>query len=132
MEQNFDSNYDYLFTVCVMGDECVGKTSLIERYTEGTFLNRDKNTPTIGIDFKLKYIRQNGHKILLQLWDSSGHTKYRSVIQHFIARMMGVILILDVTSTDSLARLGEWIEVIKNFAYPETQVNLNLDHLRLT
>lgn len=125
METVFNADYDYLFTMCVLGDELVGKSSLIQRYTEGTFQSVGKSIPTIGIDFKLKYLSRNGHKLLLQLWDSSGKRKYRSVIKHIISRMMGIILVLDVTSTDSLAQLGQWIEVIKKHANPGTQVSKN-------
>ena len=124
MEPLFDANYDYLFTVLVLGGELVGKSSLIQRYMEGTFSYLGDNSPTVGIDFKLKYARKNGHKILLQLWDSSGKMKYRSIITHFISRMMGVILVLDVTSTKSLAEIGEWIEVIRKYANPDVQVRI--------
>ena len=123
METKFDDNYDYLFTMCVVGDQSVGKSSLVQRYTENDFKCLDDIRPTVGIDFKLKYLSKYGHKILLQLWDSSGQKKYRNVINHFIARMMGVILVLDVTSTDSLSQLGHWIEVIRRHTFPETQVS---------
>ena len=122
MNRVFDANYDYLFTVFVLGDECVGKSSLLQRYINGTFPELGETVSTVGIDFNLKYVRRSGHRILLQLWDSSGKLKYRSLIQHFIAKMMGVILVLDVTSTDSLARIGGWIDAIRRDANSETQV----------
>eukprot|EP00795_Rhopilema_esculentum_P005116 gene5116-236_t len=121
MEPPFDNNYDYLFTVCVLGDELVGKSSLIRRYVEGTFSSAPTH-PTVGIDFKLKYLRLNDQKILLQLWDSSGKIKYRNLIQHIFAKVMGIILMLDVTNTKSLAQLGSWIDAIRTFGYPQTQI----------
>ena len=75
----------------------------------------------MGIDSKLKYLSKYGHNILLQLWDSSGPKKYRNVINHFVARMMAVIPVVDVTSTDSLSLIGHQIEVIRRHALPETQ-----------
>ena len=132
MTSVFDTNYEYFFSVFVLGDECVGKSSLIQMYMEGSSQDPEKCPPTIGIDFHLKYVRKNGHQILLQLWDSSGQMKYREVIKHFIARVMGVILVLDVTSTDSLSQIGRWIEVIREHANHETQVRelTNLCSLR--
>ena len=122
-KSRFNDDYDYLFTVLIIGDEAVGKSSLVQRYIEGTFTGT-KGKPTIGIDFSLKYLITNGHKILLQLWDSSGQEKYRNLVKHFFTKMMGIIIVLDITNTKSLSALGGWIEEARKHAHPETQVGL--------
>ena len=43
--------------VICLGDSGVGKTSLIQRYVGGFYL--DSMTPTIGLDFKIKPIVYN-------------------------------------------------------------------------
>lgn len=123
VKSRFNDDYDYLFTVLIIGDEAVGKSSLVQRYIERTFTST-KGKPTIGIDFSLKYLITNGHKILLQLWDSSGQEKYRNLVKHFFTKMMGIIVVLDITSTKSLSALGGWVEEARKHAHPETQVSL--------
>ena len=56
--------------VIVLGDSGVGKTSLIQRFVGGFYL--ESMTPTIGIDFKIKTMTYNNMKINLQIWDTAG------------------------------------------------------------
>ena len=46
----FDANYDYLMKVVIIGDSCVGKSVLMQRYVEGTFPS-EPYISTIGVDF---------------------------------------------------------------------------------
>lgn len=44
-----DSDSDFIFKIVVIGDSNVGKTSIIDRYSNDIFLENRKNT--IGVDF---------------------------------------------------------------------------------
>ena len=48
-------NYDHLVKLLVIGDSGVGKTCLLLRFSEDTWL--ENHISTIGIDFKIKNIR---------------------------------------------------------------------------
>ena len=54
-------SYDHIFKIIVVGDNGVGKSSIIRRFCEGTYLP-DTDT-TIGVDFYLKDIDVKGKKI---------------------------------------------------------------------
>ena len=56
--------------VICLGDSGVGKTSLIQRYVGGFYV--DSMTPTIGLDFKIKQMMHKNLKINLQIWDTAG------------------------------------------------------------
>ena len=56
--------------IICLGDSGVGKTSLIQRYVGGFYL--DSMTPTIGLDFKIKTMNCNDIKANLQIWDTAG------------------------------------------------------------
>lgn len=59
-------NYD-IFNLLIVGDKCVGKTSMTLKYTEN-FYNIDYH-PTIEVDFKAKNLHLNGNKsIQPQIW----------------------------------------------------------------
>ena len=50
--------YDHLLKLLLVGDTAVGKSSLLLRFTDGTF-DTDLQS-TIGVDFKVKLIRVGG------------------------------------------------------------------------
>ncbi|MFX1452419.1 MAG: GTP-binding protein, partial [Promethearchaeota archaeon] len=56
-----------VFKIVVLGEAGVGKTSLVRRYCEGTFLEGYKTT--IGSDFYVKYlVCQDGSPLILSIW----------------------------------------------------------------
>jgi small GTP-binding protein len=65
------------FKVVLVGDQNVGKSSIIGRYIRNEF-DPTKNVqltlsqPTIGIDFISKNIAMEGKVVRLQLWDTAG------------------------------------------------------------
>ena len=54
----------------VIGDSGVGKTSMLVRYCEDCF--QTDYLSTIGVDFKIKRIEQDGNSITLNIWDTAG------------------------------------------------------------
>ncbi|XP_037492851.1 ras-related protein RABC1 isoform X2 [Jatropha curcas] len=59
--------FDYLFKLLMIGDSGVGKSSLLLSFTSDTF---DDLSPTIGVDFKVKYVNIGGKKLKLAIWDT--------------------------------------------------------------
>jgi len=92
---------EYSCKVIVVGDQNTGKTSLIERYTHGTF---DKGyKATIGVDFCLKDIRwNNATNINLQLWDIAGQERYTNLTRMYYKEARGAFVVFDVTKERSL------------------------------
>jgi len=92
---------EYSCKVIVVGDQNTGKTSLIERYTHGTF---DKGyKATIGVDFCLKDILWNeSTKINLQLWDIAGQERYTNLTRMYYKEARGAFVVFDVTKERSL------------------------------
>ena len=58
------------YKIVFVGDQSVGKTSIINRYTKDEFLL--DNQPTVGIDFVSKSIQYDAKTVRLQLWDTAG------------------------------------------------------------
>jgi small GTP-binding protein len=65
-----ESEFDHLLKIILIGDASVGKSSLLLRYIDQTF--EENYICTIGVDFKIKTIEQNGKKLKLQIWDTAG------------------------------------------------------------
>jgi small GTP-binding protein len=65
------------FKVILLGDSSTGKTSIIERFVNNKFEERDNVfisicQPTIGIDFLGKNVTHQSTTCRLQLWDTAG------------------------------------------------------------
>ena len=56
--------------ILIIGESGVGKSSLLLRFTDDQF-DPDQEA-TIGVDFKVKVIDNNGNKVKLAIWDTAG------------------------------------------------------------
>jgi len=61
-------SYDYLFKFIIIGDQKVGKSTLLQRFTDDTFT--EDHEPTVGIEFVIRTIEINGKRVRLQIWDT--------------------------------------------------------------
>ena len=95
--------YDHFFKISIVGDVGVGKTSLINRLAEDSF--SDKYRMTIGVDFKTHLLELDQQRIKLQIWDTAGEERFRSLTQVYYRGSHGVILVYDITSRDSFASI---------------------------
>ena len=67
---------NWIFKVVVAGAGGVGKTALIERYVNGTFVEDHKMT--IGAAFSVKdVVLDTGESVQMQLWDFAGEERFR-------------------------------------------------------
>ena len=64
------ADYDYLFKILLIGDSGVGKSCLLNRFTEDIF--SENYISTIGVDFKIRTLDIDSKTIKLQIWDTAG------------------------------------------------------------
>lgn len=69
-----DESFDYLFKIVLIGDVAVGKTCVVQRFKNGTFI--EKQGTTIGVDFTMKTLIIDGKRIKLQIWDTGGQVGF--------------------------------------------------------
>ena len=65
-----------------LGDQSVGKTSIIHRFKYGQF--EDNYNATIGIDFLASKMFIEDRIITFNLWDTAGQEKFKSLIPSYI------------------------------------------------
>ena len=105
-------DYDKKCKILLIGDSKVGKTCLISRYAIGVF-NEDYIS-TIGFDSRQKEEIINNEKVLVKIFDTAGQERFKSITANYLRNAEGVILVYDLTSTESFENLKFWIESIKN------------------
>ena len=101
------------FKVILIGENSVGKTSLIIRYTTNKF--NPLQLSTIGASFMNKLIKINNDIIIkFEIWDTAGQEKYRSVNRLFYQNAAACILVYDITRKSSFDAIKNfWIKDIK-------------------
>ena len=96
----------------LIGDSGVGKTCLISRFISGQF---DANVnSTNGASYASKKVEfpELGKSLVLDIWDTAGQEKYKSLTKFFYKDAAMVVLVYDITRRESYDNL-------KNFWYKE-------------
>ncbi len=110
MDSNNDS--DVVFKILLLGDSEVGKSCFLMRYSDNVFV--ENYITTIGLDYKLKSVKlDSGKTIKVQLWDTAGQDKYRTIAKNYFKGSHGILLLYDVTKQSSFENIREWIHDIK-------------------
>ena len=101
-----DDNNVYSYKVILIGDSFVGKTSLILRFCKDKY--EDNSLSTVGIDTQKKYIKKNDKKIELQIWDTAGEEKFRSLAKSSCNQMDGIIFVFDLGVKETFKNIKTW------------------------
>ncbi|MHA1696101.1 MAG: Rab family GTPase [Candidatus Helarchaeota archaeon] len=99
-----------IFKIVIIGEAAVGKTSLVKKFCEGSFLEGYKTT--IGSDFYVKNFSIGDTNISLSLWDLAGEHRFKSVLPTFCKGSNGAVICFDLTRRKTYIRLTEWIEFL--------------------
>jgi len=100
------------YKLVFLGDQSVGKTSIITRFMYDTF-DSTYYRPTIGIDFLSKTMYLDGKTVRLQLWDTAGQERFRSLIPSYIRDSSVAVICYDITSRDSFVNTSKWIDDVR-------------------
>ncbi|TGZ73888.1 hypothetical protein CRM22_001252 [Opisthorchis felineus] len=101
--------FDYQFRLIVIGDSMVGKSSFLRTFVEGNFSN--VCDPTVGVDFYSRIVRIRSDKyVKLQLWDTAGQEKFRSIAKSYYRNCVGVFVLFDLTDRETYEHVPSWFE----------------------
>lgn len=95
--------------IVVLGPLYVGKTSIINRYCNGSFM--DKTLSTIGAGFFTNTMMVDDTEVTTMLWDTSGQERFRSVAPSLLRGANGMILVYDLTSIESFEAIDAYMEL---------------------
>ena len=103
---------EFLYKILLLGDSSVGKTCFLMRYTDNTF--QEIHMSTIGLDYKLKNVQLDEGKIVkIQIWDTAGQDRFRSITKNYYKGAHGIILLYDVTNRKTFDNVRDWVEQIR-------------------
>ena len=90
-----------------LGDSDAGKTSLLKKFTNDKFTNN--HIITVGIDIKTKYVQVDGKTIKMNLFDTAGQERFRTMTMQYFNSTNCVMFVYDTSSEESFNSMRYWI-----------------------
>ncbi|KAL3257431.1 hypothetical protein ABHI18_006829 [Aspergillus niger] len=126
LRNELESMYDYLAKVILLGPSGAGKSCVLHRFVKSEW--RVLSSQTIGVEFSSKIVKLGAGprrtRIKLQLWDTAGTERFRSVSRSYYRGAAGAILIYDITSHASFVSLPTFLMDARALASPNLSVLL--------
>ena len=116
MSNNTQNNpsYDMIFKIVLIGDSSVGKTNMLSRYISNEY---DPNSQsTIGVELSTKNYKFDNDEVKVQLWDTAGQEKYRSITSSYYKGAQGCLLVYDITRKETFDNIDKWHSELKSAA----------------
>ena len=114
---------ELVYKILLLGDSEVGKSCFLMRYSDNIFV--ENYITTIGLDYKLKYVQlDSGETIKVQLWDTAGQDRYRTIAKNYYKGSHGILLLYDITKENSFENIREWVQNIREEVYEKAIIFL--------
>ncbi|KAH8092842.1 GTPase [Aureococcus anophagefferens] len=137
-------DYDHLFKLVLIGDTGVGKSCLLLRFADDAFT--ESYISTIGVDFRFRTVKVDGARrraarplrqraprapalaprrpprrvagktVKLQIWDTAGQERFRTITSAYYRGADGIIMVYDVTSSESFDHVSDWLTEVNRYA----------------
>jgi small GTP-binding protein len=98
--------------VVMIGPAGCGKTAITNRIIQDTF--RENSAATVGAAFFAKKVTVNGIDLRLDIWDTGGSEKFRSLAPMYYREARAAVVVFDLTSSLSLSQAHAWVEELRN------------------
>ena len=99
--------------IVLIGESGVGKTSIISQFVNQVF-QEDVESSSSGTYNSKTLIYDNNKVLKLEIWDTAGQEKYRSLASMFYKEASAAILVYDITRKDSFEQIQRyWASQIK-------------------
>lgn len=102
----------------MIGDSDSGKTCLIGRYIESHFI--DSFVSTIGVDFKIRRLTVDDEVVELQIFDTAGQEKFRSIVSSYYRSSNGIVVAFDLTKKETFDNISYWMSQIDQYSDSKT------------
>ena len=116
------NGYDMIFKIVLIGDTSVGKTNILSKYLTDEFDAKSK--ATVGVEFGVKNFKIENNIVKVQIWDTAGEERYRSITNAYYKGAKGSLLVYDITNKKSFENVEKWISDLKANADEEISMIL--------
>lgn len=116
------TEFDIVTKAIIIGDSSVGKSSLLYRYTDSDW--NPHYIATIGVDFKVLTFERESKVVKLQLWDTAGQDRFKTITHTYYRGSHGVMVVFDLTNHQSFENVTRWLEEFHQFGGVDVPVVL--------
>lgn len=113
-------DYDKLIKIIILGDSCIGKSSLCNKLSGKEF--EYSYVSTLGVDFFCLYHTINSKTFKLQIWDTAGQERFNSIISSYFRGAHLAILMIDNSNYKSFTRMDYWLKQINYYAKKDIKI----------
>ena len=106
-----------IIKLILLGDTGTGKTNLIQ-VSAGLPFNQLALTTT-SCSYIQKKIKKDKQEYKVNLWDTIGQEKYRSLTKIFVKDSDIIILVYDITKRDTFESLKYWKQIVEEILGPD-------------
>ncbi len=112
--------YSDKFNVMIIGDDKVGKTSILKKFGN---INEEEKSKFTRVENYNKEFKYKDNIYLFRLWDTVSKDKFNSISKAFYQKADCIILICAINDRESFLNINKWIDNIKN--------NIELEHIEM-
>ena len=120
-------NFNYqTCKIVLLGESGVGKTCIISQFVNQTF-QEDVESSSSGTFSSKTLIYNNNQVLKLEIWDTAGQEKYRSIASMFYKEADVAILVYDITRKESFEQIKQyWLNQIKEYSPENITIHFTL------
>lgn len=111
-----EKKYDYQIRLLLAGDAATGKTTLVDQYVKDEKTVRRLDNNSIKNQTKRKVLEKNQKKISLQIVDTAGQERYRSLTPSYYCQAHGCLIVFDLTKKNTFHNVYRWSQDIHEYA----------------
>lgn len=110
------------YKIVVVGSSGVGKTAIVQRLVDDVFSN--DRASTIGVEFTCYTCKIGDETVKLNIWDTAGQEKFRSVSKAYFRNAVGALLVFSYTDLSSFDELDTWLNDLQVLSIPNAVILL--------
>ena len=103
--------YSDKFNVMIIGDDKVGKTSILKKFGN---INEEEESKFTRVENYNKEFKYKDNIYLFRLWDTVSKDKFNSISKAFYQKADCIILICAINDRESFLNINKWVDNIKN------------------
>ncbi len=116
-----DQMKEITYKIIIMGDQAVGKSSIVKYLVEKGKSNESYKA-TVGFDIFHYSCKVKDKIIKLQIWDTCGLEEFHSLTPNLYKNALLAIVVYSIPNRDTYEHVGKWINLIKKNSQPETLI----------
>merc|ERR1719397_1624065 len=99
------------FKVVLLGEGCVGKSSIVLRFVEDKF--HRSHLSTLQAAFMNKMVFVGERRVKLSVWDTAGQERFHALGPIYYRDSHGAVLVYDITDEDSFQKVKVWVKELR-------------------